>query len=343
MRLLTVLMLIPVLLGLHGPAMAATEAGATQRLRWTNDAFVGTDNQFSNGVAWQQFSAHRSTLEATSGTPAFGKRLARPLLPHHQGLTYREGWALAHKIQTPDEIKRPDLNLDDVPYLGMAAWSNSFFAFDDRNFAGFEWLIGWVGKATQAQPLQRMAHRTTGARRPRGWSNQLDNEPIFNLYYARKHKFLQMDGFDAAVSFDAALGTYFTYGQAGIEMRFGRTPGGFAYAATPVGKGLQYDATLRRDGETYAYFSLVPAVTHLLHAMPRDGNVLRRDNAWTQQNRVRPERTIGRLIIGAHYERPRWGAHLNLWFGTDSVDPRTVVDRLDTANNFGAFTLERRL
>ncbi len=343
MRSLTLLTLTPVLLILTAPNAGALEASASQRLRWTNDAFLGQDNQFSNGLTWQQFSAHGRTLEDTAGTPAFGKLLARPLLPRDRDLIYREGWAVAHKIHTPDEMRRRDLTLDDVPYLGMVGWSNSFFAFDDHHFAGFEWLLGWVGDLTQAEPLHRLGHQISGARRPRGWRHQLDNEPIFNLYYSRKYKFIKQNAFDAAMSFDAALGSYFTYGQAGIEMRFGRAPGGFAYVANPVGKGLQYDATLRSEGSTYTYVSLVTAVTWLLHAMPRDGNVLRRNNPWTQQNQVRPEPSIRRLIIGLHYERPRWSAHLHLWLGTDSVDPDTVVERLDTANNFGALTLERRL
>ncbi|MCC5871511.1 MAG: hypothetical protein JJU22_03860 [Gammaproteobacteria bacterium] len=71
--------------------------------------------------------------------------------------------------------------------------------------------------------------------------------------------------------------------------------------AKPVGKGLQYDAALRRN------------------------------NVWTQEKQVRPRKTIQRLIIGVHHERPNWSAHLNLWLGTDSVDPATVVQRLDKA------------
>lgn len=343
MRSVVLLMLAGLLLGLARSATAGLDAGATQRLRWTNDAFFGQDNQFSNGISWQQFSAPARSLEETSGTPAFGRFLARPLLPTDPGLTYREGWAITHHIHTPDEMRRRDLALDDVPFLGMVGWSNSFYAFDDRNFTGFEWLMGWVGDLTQGKRLQRLGHRLSGARRPRGWRHQLDNEPILNIFYTRKYKFIEQGRFDAAVSVDAALGNYFSHGQAGLEMRFGRTPGGFAYVATPVGKGLQYDAALRQPGAAYSYVSLVTAVTRVLHAMPRDGNVLRRNNAWTQENQVRPKKTIQRLIIGVHHERPNWSAHLNLWLGTDSVDPATVVQRLDTANNFGALTLERRL
>ena len=329
----------------HAELQAASvqaEVG-TERLRWANDDLFGTDNQFTNGVSYQRFSPLVTHLDATAGTPAVGKILARPLLPEGRGLHFREGWAIAHNMQTPDEIKRRELTLDDVPYMGMVGWSNSFVAFDDQRFVGVEWLVGWVGSATQARPLQRSAHRLTGARRPRGWDNQLHNEPIFNLYYSRKGKLFSGQHLDAAVSVDAALGTYFTYGQAGLELRMGRRPGGFAYLATPVGKGMQYDATLRDPGASYAYVSAVLAGTRLLHAMPRNGNVLRRGNAWTRENRVRPEPVIGRLIVGFHYERPNWSGHLNLWMGTDAVDPDSVVARQDPPNNFAVLTLERRL
>lgn len=330
---------------LAGSAQAAPwqEMPGSERLLWANDDLFGTDNQFTNGLAYRRFSALRTHLDATEGTPAVGKFMARPLLPEARGLYFREGWAIAHNMQTPDEIKIREINLDDVPYMGMVGWSNSFVGFDDQRFVGVEWLVGWVGKATLAKPLQRSAHRLTGARRPRGWRHQLDNEPIFNLYYTRKRKLFSGERIDAAVSLDAALGTYFTYGQVGLELRMGRLPGGFAHLATPVGKGLQYDATLREPGASYAYVSAVVAGTRLLHAMPRDGSVLRRANTWTRENRVRPESTIGRLILGFHYERPQWSGHLNLWLGTDAVDPRSVVNRQDPQNNFAVITLERRL
>ncbi len=321
------------------PAYVATPV---QRLRWANDFYFGTDNQYTNGLAYQQFSALSPSLEETGGTPAFGRVLARRVLPRDSGRFYREGWTIAHKMQTPDQITNGDLIPADVPFFGMLGWGNSYFAFDDRRFDGFELLLGWVGSATGGEALQTVGHAVSGARAPKGWGNQLNNEPVFNVFYAHKRKLFTGRRFDATLALDGALGTWFTFGQAGFEMRFGRIPGGFAYSAAPLGKGMQYDAVLREEGRRYLYGSMGLAMTRLLHAMPRHGNVLRRDDAWTRDNTVDDEQWLGKLAIGLHYERARWGLHLNVWLSTNALDPESVVERQDPQNNFGSVTLERR-
>ncbi|MEX0914984.1 MAG: lipid A deacylase LpxR family protein [Wenzhouxiangellaceae bacterium] len=325
--------------------LAATSAGnaAAQvwRAGWANDEFLGSDNQFTNGIFVQKSSALADSLEATGGTPAFGKSLAAWLLPARNDLHYRETWTIAQNMQTPDEISRREVILDDVPYVGMLGWANAFIAFNDDELTGFQTLLGWVGDLTLAEEAQSAAHKVTGATSPNGWRNQLDNEPLLNIYAMRKQKFYRNNWMDAAWNVDAALGNFFTHGQAALEFRFGNFPAGFAPAPTPTGRNIDYDARIRAPGESYFYASTIVRATGLLFAIPRHGNLLRNNNQWTENERIDPENLIGQIVLGLHYERPRWGLHFTINLATDSVDPEDGGSQLkDPSNNFGILIAE---
>ncbi len=310
------------------------------RAGWANDEFVGSDNQFTNGIFLQKNSELADSLTETGGTPAFGKGLAALVLPDREGLHYRETWTIAQNMQTPDDIAQRDLIVTDVPYVGMLGWANSHVAFNNEELTGFQTLLGWVGDLTQAKHAQQAAHALTGANSPEGWRNQLDNEPLVNFYVMRKRKFLENDWMDAAWNIDAALGNFFTFGQAALEFRIGHRPGGFAPAPTPTGRNLDYDARIQARGKSYLYASAIVRATGLLFALPRHGNLLRDGNDWTENERIDPENLLGQVILGLHYERPRWGLHFTVNLATDSVNTERGPNLEDPSNNFGILVAE---
>lgn len=326
------------ILGLAGAGSA--DAEPLWRTGWANDEFLGSDNQFTNGVFLQKNSVLAASLEQTGGTPAFGKSLASWLLPEREGLHYRETWTIAQNMQTPDDIDRREAILTDVPYVGMLGWANSFIAFNDDELTGFQTLLGWVGDWTQADEIQKATHAITGANNPEGWKNQLDNEPLFNLYAMRKQKFYRNGWMDAAWNVDAALGNFFTLGQAALEFRFGNRPAGFAPAPTPTGRNMDYDARIQAPSQNYLYASAIVRATGLAFALPRHGNLLREDNFWTENEQIDAKNLLGQLVLGLHYERDRWGLHFTLNLATDAVEPENGRGLEDPSNNFGILMAE---
>lgn len=324
-------------------ALAAEGEGPSLwRVTLSNDGFVGSDDQFSSGLDVQRFSALYPSLAATSGTLATGKPLAGLFLPEDDTLRYREGWAFGQNIHTPDATGRPTLVTNDVPYMAMLAWQSSFTAFDDTRFTGFQWLVGWVGDEALGEEVQKTSHELFQAGDIDGWDNQLDSEPLVNLYYSKKHKLWRLSSFDGAVTADAALGNLVSFGQAGMEMRFGDMPKGFAFLPDPVGRGIDYDARLDTHGGPYLYGSLTVRGTGFLNSLRLQGNTFRNDNAWTQQNTIDMERLVGQAILGGHYETRSWGLHFVLLLGTDSVDPATLEPNASPQNSFGALVYEWR-
>lgn len=254
---------------------------------------------------------------------------------------YREAWAIGQSLQTPDNIALEQIVLNDVPYVGMLAVSKAFAAFNNERFTAAGLMLGWTGTPALGEPTQTAVHELTGSREPRGWDNQLDFEPLINVYLSVKRKWWQAPGFSSSVTGDVAVGNFFTFGQAGVDVRLGNAPDGFLSQPAPIGRGLDIDASLRRPGARYTYLSLATRITGFVHALPRDGNLFRNGNEWTDNNTIDPEQWVHQLLIGIHHERPRWGVHLHFWYSSDTVpDDGSLFPTEDPQNSFGTVTLE---
>jgi hypothetical protein len=325
------------------PLMSADHAHADGNwaFGWANDQFFGSDNQFTNGFWLQNHGSAADSWDEAGQTPAFGRNLARRLLPQRAGLYYRESWTFGQNMQTPNRIGAREVILDDVPFVGMLGWANSHIAFNDSELTGIETLIGWVGPAALAEPLQRGAHRLSGASTPEGWRNQLDFEPVLNIYATRKWKIASSPWQDLAIGVDGALGNFFTHAQATVEWRIGRRrPLGFMPLQGPVGRSISYDGRLRTPGQRSFYGSVALRGTALGFALPREGNLFRSGNEWTENNRLSPRRLLGQLALGLHLERPSWGAHLQVFIASESFKQRGQTAIEDPRNNFGILSFE---
>ena len=330
---------------LLGPGVASaqgegTSLGApTWRFVQGNDLLLDSDNKFTNGFNLQK---HSAIFDNIDDLPGLGG-LTRGLLPEREGLLYRSGWAAGQNMVTPTDLLDPNIILDDVPYLGLLAWSTSRIAFNDREFTGFEILLGVVGEASGAEQAQTFVHELIDSDEPMGWDHQLSNEPIVNFYYMKKRKLWRKPHFDGAVSLGVAVGNFVTLVDVGLEMRFGDMPGGFAYIPDPLGRNMSYDATIDDGDGRYFYGTLALRATGFAHAMFFDGNVLADDDQWTEQHTIESEDGIGSIVLGVSYIRPTWGIHFNFWFTTDTHVPgTTVAGAEDTTNDFGTIMYEWR-
>jgi len=315
---------------------------STWRFEFANDLIVDSDNQFTNGFSIQKHGPLASSLDETGGTAAIGKRLARFFLPDSEGLYYREAWSFGQNMQSPDDIENPDIILNDLPYVGMIGWHNSFIAFNDQSLTGFGWMIGAVGENSFAEDVQKAVHKMTGAAEPQGWEHQLDNEPLLSLFYTKKKKLWRKTNFDGAVSFNAALSNFVTYGEVGLEMRFGRMPEGFAYVPDPIGRGLSYHAMLPAKDESLFYGTLIVRGTGFLVDMLREGNTFVDDNEWTENNILDPKDFTAQVYAGIHYERRSWALRFNFWYGSGTVDTDVLPPEQDPENSGGTIVYEWR-
>jgi hypothetical protein len=245
---------------------------------------------------------------------------------------------LGQIIQTPDDLSRTDPIPDDVPYAAILAVQNAWIAYDDHDLHAFGWLFGMIGPAAQGEPVQKGFHSLVGSAEPMGWANQMPNEPVFNFYYVRKHKVARARCADLAVGMGASLGTVFTGGRATVESRIGwNLPGGFVRLPDPVLFGLSLEAvTPEANPRTAVYASVAWRATALVYTVLTDGSL------WQDSPSVDREALISALLVGLHFERPRWGVHFTWVFSTDSLDPTVVISEPDTTLDYGTLTLDFR-
>ncbi|TCK17748.1 uncharacterized protein DUF2219 [Thiogranum longum] len=329
-----------------GNANLHLREAAKYRLEFDNDLFVGSDNQFSSGWSFQY---HSATGDDWARLESPAQQLARlgGRLPglQNDNLYKRFNLSIGQIIQTPARLSESKLIKDDVPYAAIIAVQSTWITYNDETFHGIELTLGVVGPAALGEPSQNFVHRLLGVNEAEGWNNQLNSEPVLNVNYMRKKKFYRGGGpsglkWDATIDGHAALGTLFTLAAVRLETRIGRNiPGGFTYYPDPIGHSMIYDATLSPalPSEPSLYTSITASAIAIAHNLLLDGNVFQNSHS------IDKEPYVFMLNIGFHYETPRWGAHMDWTFTTDTVETASIDAAEDADNAFGTLMFEWKL
>ena len=326
-------------------AEATSVESQTWRFEIDNDIIFNKDNKISNGWSLQKYSAVASSWETLKDVPEFVRRWGKeiPSLTE-EGLVYRAGIAIGQIIQTPDDLSRSDLIEDDVPYAGALTLQATWYAFNNDEFRGFEFIVGVAGSPSLAEQTQKTVHNLVGADEPMGWDNQLSTEPVINFNYMRKQKIWSY-GNPASVSFDttlnanAGLGNLFTQASVAIEIRLGSNmPGGFVSIPDPIGLSMHYLASLKpaKTNSASFYTSLVLRGSAFAHNIFLDGN------AFRDSHSVDKEPLVGLVILGVHYEKVDWGIHFGIMISSDNLDT-SKYPAAESDERLGTLAIEWRL
>jgi hypothetical protein len=145
---------------------------------WENDKFAGTDCDYTNGVrfAW---------LSAEENMPAWSRNVADnlPLAPQgHKRISV----ALGQSMFAPEDLKSSALVPNEQPYAGWLYGSVGMVSDTGKTLDNVMLTLGVVGPLSGAEQTQKFIHRLTDSQDPKGWDNQLENEPGIILTYERK-------------------------------------------------------------------------------------------------------------------------------------------------------------
>ncbi|WP_213909740.1 lipid A deacylase LpxR family protein [Stutzerimonas nitrititolerans] len=181
----------------------------------------GSDGHYTNG-----FELMRSFQpEADHWSRRFAAAMPGWASDEIDNVAYRFG----HQIYTPNEIETADLIEDDRPYAGLLFAGVSMFsdlAYEGwRETSGLHLDVGLVGPGAGGKKIQRGVHKITDSDEPRGWNNQLRNEPFVNIGYQKRWWLQQrLAGLELEYgpSLGGSLGNLYTYGSAGLGVRIGQ-------------------------------------------------------------------------------------------------------------------------
>ena len=218
-----------------------------------NDITDRMDQWYSSGVRLTWISPDLSTSD-NEGTMAQWVKSCIQYLPfmNDPGLLHDYSISLGQIMYTPKDKVDTEPQKDDRPFAGISYLALGLHGRNGVKMDTFELDIGIVGPHSYAGQAQKLAHKIFRYYEPRGWVNQLHDEPIVNIYLDRRWRITSGDLTDRLV-YDIiprtglALGNGFTAVNLGSEVRVGRhIPND--YGTYLIGPGVERKAPVSRDG-----------------------------------------------------------------------------------------------
>ncbi|HMA84927.1 MAG TPA: lipid A deacylase LpxR family protein [Desulfosalsimonadaceae bacterium] len=177
--------------GASRPAACLKKPHHTFSLYLENDAFIGEDDQYTNGIklTWSRFGLpglpddawlHKWLYPAVR---SFGFDAA-------DGSEKAITFSIGQNIFTPDDIKEEQLIKGDRPYAGFTYIELGFHKRRLHHMHTLGLCVGIVGPASYAENLQSALHDIIDSNGVKGWDNQLKNEPVIGIFYDYKKRLL---------------------------------------------------------------------------------------------------------------------------------------------------------
>lgn len=198
----------------------------TFTLYWENDAFAGTDRDYTNGLK-MTWSTPYGMATQESHLPKWSNYFINNLPFVNNPATHQAvSISLGQNIYTPEKVLQQELIVDDRPYAGYLYHATGFHnrSVDRKN--SWEFQIGVVGPLSLAEESQNWSHDQFGAKRSGGWDNQLHNEFTFEAFYESQW-LLFSSGNNRGYNYDLiphlgiGAGSITTFLNVGAEIRFG--------------------------------------------------------------------------------------------------------------------------
>ena len=216
----------------------------------------GSDQYYTNGIQLTYYSVDRRP-------PPIIDTFLDDVLGYDIGVATSTTYFLGQKMFTPKDIKLAAAQPDDRPWAGWLyggfLMSNIYPTYSDRLGV----TVGVVGPLSMAEQAQKFIHKNVShSPRPRGWNNQLKNEPGLVLTWDRRWQNFagqNIGQYRAQLepNVSVALGNISTYGGAGLNLTFGPAQNEFRdvppriYPAM-LGSGY-FDRPASRDWDWYTF------------------------------------------------------------------------------------------
>lgn len=310
-------------------ARTAEDEGGTFTFQFENDFFSDTDRHFTHGTKLSYVTAERTPEE--NDLIADAARYV-PFFP--EGARARATYALGQNMYTPEDISQERLIEDDRPYAGWLYAGFGLVAEDPeaRRIDNLEIDIGVVGPWSKADSTQKQWHRWFDFDDPKGWDNQLENEPgVMVLFERQQRAFDTLDlpmGLEAELlpSFGFAAGNVMTYASVGATVRFGDDLS-VDYGPPRIRPSLPTGGFLRRsEGFNWYVFASIGgrAVAH---------NIFLDGNTFSDSHSVDKKYLVGDLQGGLAIQYDGWRLAYTHILRTEEFEGQETPDR------FGSLSL----
>ena len=261
-----------------------------------NDLVVKTDRHYTQGI--KLFYLHSDgylpwrTDALTNAVPQIGI----------VNTNVKFGYDIGQNIYTPAHTRKPSLQINDRPYAGWLYFGlilqRRGISFGDK-LAQEEFGLdaGVIGPWSLAKEAQVWVHETRHLPLPKGWKNQLENEPGVQLKYSRAARVFQVGreemGLDVTPHAGISLGNVETSARLGGTVRFGwNLPDDFTFRTvdalgTPSGAVF---GDRSHHWSIYGFASVEGRAVAFNESL--DGNM------WHESRSVQKEWFVGNVALG---------------------------------------------
>lgn len=183
-----------------------------------NDLFGGngTDQNYTSGVRLSYF-------DIDSDFPDIANDIADLVPTIDLNNTSSVFYSLGNNLYTPDDIQSETQDPNDRPWAAFTYGSIGMTTVTKNHIDELEATFGMVGPAALGEPIQRVVHKIVDSPKPRGWGNQLKNEPGLMLSWQRRWpNYQKLDVMGLRLSATpyggTTLGNVHTYANVGFDM-----------------------------------------------------------------------------------------------------------------------------
>ncbi|MFZ7111185.1 MAG: lipid A deacylase LpxR family protein [Desulfatiglandales bacterium] len=192
-----------------------------------NDVFTGTDREYTNGTKLTWISQDLRNYREDPRVPEW----SYPIIEHlpfvnKPGFQRNISLSIGQNMYAPEDLERTDLIEEERPYAGITYLALGFHSKDRGRMDTLEIDLGILGPHSYAADIQKTWHRWIDSTDPKGWDNQLKDEPVLNIFFERKWRLLRSSlghgwAYDLIPHLGCSLGNAFTGADFGGQVRFG--------------------------------------------------------------------------------------------------------------------------
>lgn len=302
-----------------------------------NDYFAGEDGEYSSGLKLTWSSAIKDQYPKD----IWPHRWFYPLVKHFPFEKYPDReknitLAFGQNIYTPEDIESEEIVEDERPYAGITYLSLGFHSRLDRHMDTVELSLGLVGPSSLAEECQKAVHQVFDDIDPKGWDNQLNNEPILELMYEHKKKISRSGasgfGHDLILNTGGGVGNAMIYYNLGLGFRFGwnlpndfgrfpiRTVSSFNGAFTP-------DNAQSSQNSPFGIQMILSAEGRgVLHNIFLDGNT------FSDSHSVNKKPVVGDFMAGVNLSKGRAQLSFAFVFRSKEYETQTKAQKFGSIN-----------
>lgn len=321
-----------ILASFFAPTVLAYHAGSFS-FTLDNDAVVGTDRNYTNGI-FIEFNAAPSTALAAD-RPSYIQVLST-LLPLHSNQPL--GWRLrlGHQTWTPENLRAVKPLPEERPYAGLVFVELGIHQHTGLLADSYSLMLGTVGPNSLAEKGQKRVHRIIGSEFPSGWKFQIRSQAVFNLGY-QGHRLITRSNAGPNHQYDLSgvgrikIGNYRSEAAVGVVGRWGsRLDSSFGGVGFTPGRFFDARA-LTRSPSGYFLFAGI-------EGRCRGNDITIEGDRPDEVADTRVQHLQATAVVGSVYYQPTWGVSFSV-----SSSSREFKEDKHSTNATGSIEMFLRL